>query len=247
MAPTDPGHEAGLTLRPATAEDVAAVAALHVATRRASEPLVPPLTHTDDEVRARVAGLVAGAYVETWVAVTGDEVVGYATFTQTWLDDLYVAPGHQRAGIGSALLELVESQRPGGFSLWVFETNAPARAFYRRHGLVELEHTDGSANEEHAPDLQMAWLGSDPLVLLRRLIDELDDELAVLLARRTALTATVQDQKEVGGRAGRDPAREAEIIDRMLGHVPGMDRERVARIMHTVIDESLAAWEDRQV
>ena len=242
MAPTEPD----LVLRPATGEDAPAVAALHVATRRASEPQIPPQVHTSDEVGAWVAGLVAGDEVAVWVAVVGEEVVGYVSFTETWLDDLYVAPGHQGAGVGAALVELVKSQRPDGFSLWVFESNAPARAFYRRHGLVELEHTDGATNEEHAPDLQMAWLGDDPLTLLRRRIDEVDDQLAVLLARRTALTALVQDHKEVGGRAGRDPDREAEIIDRMVGHVPGTDRDRVARIMHTVIEESLAAWEDRQ-
>ena len=39
----------------------------------------------------------------------------------------------------------------------MFESNAPARAFYARHGLVEREHTDGSENEERAPDLRMAW------------------------------------------------------------------------------------------
>jgi chorismate mutase/ribosomal protein S18 acetylase RimI-like enzyme len=241
VAPTEPD----VALRPATSEDVPAVAALHVATRRASEPLIPPQVHTDVEVHDWVAGLLDRHDVATWVALAGDQVAGYVTFTETWLDDLYVAPLHQRAGIGSALLELVKSQRPAGFSLWVFESNEPARAFYRAHGLVELERTDGADNEERAPDLEMAWLGDEPLTLLRRRIDAVDDELAVLLARRTALTAAVQDHKEVGGRAGRDPDREAEIIDRMVGHVPGMDRERVARIMHTVIEESLAAWEER--
>jgi chorismate mutase/GNAT superfamily N-acetyltransferase len=243
VAPT----EADVVLRPATSEDVPAVAELYVATRRASEPLIPPQVHTDHEVHGSVAGLVARDDVQVWVAVTGGEVAGYAAFTETWLDDLYVAPVHQRAGIGAALLEVVKSQRPGGISLWVFESNEPARAFYRRHGLVELEHTDGATNEELAPDVQMAWLGEDPLALLRRRIDAVDDELAVLLARRTALTAAVQDHKDVGGRAGRDPVRESEIIDRMVGHVPGMDRARVARIMHTVIEESLTAWEERDL
>ena len=68
----------------------------------------------------------------------------------------------------------------------------------------------------------MAWLGEDPLAYLRGRIDEVDDELAVLLARRVALTAAVQDHKEVGGHAGRDPEREAEIVERMAAHVPGL-------------------------
>jgi GNAT superfamily N-acetyltransferase len=91
--------------------------------------------------------------------VHAGEVVGYARFTATWLDDLYVVPGHAGSGIGSALLDLVKSLRPGGFQLWVFEMNAPARAFYARHGLVERERTDGSGNEESAPDIRMEWPG----------------------------------------------------------------------------------------
>jgi chorismate mutase len=61
-----------------------------------------------------------------------------------------------------------------------------------------------------------------------------------------ALTATVQDVKEVGGEAGRDPDREAEIVERMAAHVPGLAKDRIAAVMHTVIAESLAAWEHDQ-
>ena len=50
------------------------------------------------------------------------------------------------------------AEEPGGFCLWVFETNTPARGFYARHGLVELERTDGAGNEEKQPDIRMAWL-----------------------------------------------------------------------------------------
>ena len=54
-----------------------------------------------------------------------------------------------------------------------------ARArFYRRHGLVDLERTDGSANEERAPDIRMAWPGADPLAFYRGLIDDVDADWA---------------------------------------------------------------------
>ncbi len=83
--------------------------------------------------------------------------------TETWLDDLYVAPAFAGQGIGSALLDLAKAQRPQGFCLWVFESNTPARNFYARRGFVELERTDGSGNEERSPDVQMAWPGTDPI------------------------------------------------------------------------------------
>jgi chorismate mutase len=127
----------------------------------------------------------------------------------------------------------------------VFETNLAARRFYRRHGLVELEHTDGSGNEEGAPDLRMAWPGADPVSFLRGQVDEVDAELAVLLARRAALTAAIQRFKPVAGHAGRDPGREAHIAARMAAHAPGLGEEGFRRIMHEVITVSLDAAERR--
>src|SRR3546814_6715428 len=79
----------------------------------------------------------------------------------------------------------------------------------------------------------MAWLGEQPLVFLRNQIDEVDDQLAGLLARRQALTAAVQVRKPVGGHAGRDPQREREIAERMAARAPALGLERVARIVRS--------------
>jgi chorismate mutase/GNAT superfamily N-acetyltransferase len=223
-----------LTLRPATEADAEAVTAVHLAARR--EAAMPPGTHTDAEVGGWLASRIEQD--EVWVAEHGGAVVGYARFTATWLDDLYVAPHAARQGVGSALLDLVKAQRPDGFCLWVFEMNVPARAFYARHGLVELESTDGSANEEHAPDVRMAWPGGNPLVFLRALIDEVDDQLGDLLARRTALTAAVQEIKHD---LTRDLVREREIAEAMALRAPALGTERLSRIVHTIITESLDA------
>jgi chorismate mutase len=122
--------------------------------------------------------------------------------------------------------------------LWVFESNRPARTFYARRGLVELERTDGSGNEEKAPDVRMAWPGRDPVAFFRGLIDEVDDSLADLLARRAALTRVVQDVK---GTRERDPGREAEIVERMARAAPELGPDRLARIVHAIITESLDA------
>ncbi|UUW87623.1 GNAT family N-acetyltransferase [Nocardioides sp. WV_118_6] len=149
MTPTEPG----LILRPARAADVAAMAAVQLAARAAAP--MPPGIHGPDEVRAYLTARLGDS--ETWVAEDGERVVGYARFTRTWLDDLYVDPAHQGQGVGAALLDLVKARHPDGFSLWVFEQNLPARAFYAARGLLEREHTDGSENEERAPDLRMEW------------------------------------------------------------------------------------------
>lgn len=144
-----------MIVRPAVPEDAAAVAEVQLASRRAAA--MSPGIHTDDEVRAWLAARLLQD--EVWVAEVDGLVVGYARFTETWLDDLYVLPAHAGAGVGSALLDVVKALRPRGFGLWVFEVNEPARAFYLRRGLVERERTDGSANEEREPDIKMVWRG----------------------------------------------------------------------------------------
>jgi hypothetical protein len=69
-----------------------------------------------------------------------------------------VQPDCQRAGIGSALLEVAKSRRPGGLRLWVFQRNHGAWAVYARHGFTEVRFTDGSDNEEQEPDVFLADL-----------------------------------------------------------------------------------------
>ena len=227
--------EHDLTLRPAEESDAAAVAEIHLAARRAAA--MPPPVHPEDDVREWLAGRLRSTDT-VWVAEVDGVVGGYARFTESWLDDLYVAPGVSGRGIGSALLDLVKQQRPGGFCLWVFEMNTPARDFYARRGLIELEHTDGSANEERAPDLKLAWPGTDPISFFRRLIDDVDEQLGDLLARRAALTHAVQVHKPD---ATRDPAREAQIAAAMARRAPALGEDRLRRIVHAIITESLDA------
>lgn len=233
-----------LTLRPATSQDLPVLAEVYLRARVAAEPSMPPLAHTHDEVRAHMTGWATGER-DLWLA-EDDEVVGYASIRGGFLDSLYVLPEHHGTGVGSALLDVVKARCPDGFELWVFESNRPARDFYSRRGFVELERTDGSDNEERSPDLKLAWPGPDPVAYFRRQIDRIDDELAVQLGRRNALTAAVQEHKEVPGHAGRDPDRERQIAVRMSTHAPGLGPDAVARIMHIVIAESLDAWESHR-
>lgn len=157
MTPTDVPGDEPLVLRPAEPADVPELVDVFL-TARAAAPM-PASGHSPREVAAFLAGRLESPECtdETWVAEAGGVVVGYARFTPTWLDDLYVAPGAQRVGVGTALLDLVKTLRPDGFGLWVFTSNTPARAFYAGHGFVEIEHTDGSDNEERAPDVRMVW------------------------------------------------------------------------------------------
>jgi GNAT superfamily N-acetyltransferase len=94
------------------------------------------------------------------VSSTGGEVIGFSAVHHDWLDHLYVAPGWQGRGVGSALLARAQVVRPDRLILWVFEANERARAFYRRAGFIEMERTDGRDNMEKVPDVLMRWTGA---------------------------------------------------------------------------------------
>jgi chorismate mutase/ribosomal protein S18 acetylase RimI-like enzyme len=232
--PTEPD----LTLRRAEPEDAEAIADFYTQARVAALPSMPPALHTNEEDRAFFAGQLAKPSHEAWLAERDGELLGYALIDPVWLDHLFIRADVTGSGVGTVLLDLVKALRPDGFSLWVFESNTGARRFYARHGFVELERTDGRANEEKSPDIRMAWPGKEPLAFYRRLVDEVDDQLAELLARRVALTRAIQPHKQV---PGRDPEREAQIVARMAQRAPELGEERLARVLQAIISESLDA------
>jgi ribosomal protein S18 acetylase RimI-like enzyme len=73
------------------------------------------------------------------------------------VEHLYVDPGHQGAGIGSALLDLAKEARPGGLRFWVFQRNDPAPGFYEKHGCRLVKTADGAGIEEREPDALYEW------------------------------------------------------------------------------------------
>jgi GNAT superfamily N-acetyltransferase len=156
VTPTDDAP-AEVTVRRADDEDGPAVAALYTSARVHAVPQMPPALHTAEEDVAFYSRRIADDDVTTWLAEADGELLGFAICTSTFLDGLYVRPGLTGQGIGSLLLDVVEATHPSGYELWVFESNTGARRLYERRGLVEVERTDGSGNEEKAPDVRMAW------------------------------------------------------------------------------------------
>ncbi|MQY02302.1 chorismate mutase [Actinomadura macrotermitis] len=87
--------------------------------------------------------------------------------------------------------------------------------------------------------------GIDSLPAARAAIDEIDAALATLLERRAEVAGVVQRLKPVGGFAGRNPEREAQIVAAMAAHAPGLGAARLARIMNAVIETGLELAEER--
>lgn len=227
-----------LTLRQAEDADAQAMADLYSRARVAAVPMMPPALHSSDENRAWMAIQLAKPTHEAWVAERDGELVGYALLDPVWLDHLFVSPDVTGQGIGEALLEVVKGVRPQGFSLWVFESNVGARRFYARHGLVELERTDGAGNEEKSPDVRVAWPGSDSEAFFTDQLHQVDSQLGDLISRRVALTrARLRRGTVEAVEAGSaDAARQA-----MAERVADLGAEQLARIATTVVAASEAA------
>jgi GNAT superfamily N-acetyltransferase len=142
-------------LRPAGPRDADEIAEVHTVAMRTAMPYLPEL-HTDDETRAWVAEVVL-PHQEVWVAEADGRVVGVASLAGDSLEQLYILPGYQGIGIGSALFEKAKALRPEGFTFYAFQRNARARAFYERRGCVAIAFGDGSGNEEGEPDVFYQW------------------------------------------------------------------------------------------
>ncbi|MFB9267848.1 GNAT family N-acetyltransferase [Bradyrhizobium erythrophlei] len=91
-----------------------------------------------------------------WGAFDGEAMTGVIAFHDGWIEQLYVVPGAQRRGIGSALLAIARKDA-ARLELWTFQRNTQARRFYEARGFVLVEQTDGSRNEEREPDARYLW------------------------------------------------------------------------------------------
>jgi GNAT superfamily N-acetyltransferase len=144
-------------LRRAISSDVGAAAEVWVRARHQSAPAIPPSAHTDGEM-LRYFSDVVFVNSEVWLAeLDAGRVVGVMVLHESWLEHLCLAAEWTGRGIGSRLVELAKGLAPGGLQLWAFVSNAAACRFYERHGFVAVEQTDGSGNEEHAPDVRYLW------------------------------------------------------------------------------------------
>lgn len=147
----------GAQIRPAESGDVAQAAEVYLRSRHAAVPGIPALVHDDDDVRVWFADTVF-THQELWIAEDCPaHVVGVLVLAGDLIEQLYVHPEHARVGVGSQLLTVAKSLRPGGLQLWTFQSNQGARSFYEKHGFTPVEWTDGTDNEEHFPDVRYVW------------------------------------------------------------------------------------------
>ena len=224
---------------PAAGPDAGAVAARPPGGRAAAAAM-PAGVHADEpEVRALPGragrpgrrGLGRRGRRRRWSATPGSRRPGSTTSTS--------CPSTPARGSARPCSTWSRRSGPTASACGSSRCNEPARAFYARHGLVELERTDGSANEEQAPDIRMAWPGAEPLAFLRGLIDEVD-----AAARRPAGPPRGADPRRPGPQ-GRPIAATRSASTRSPPRWPSAPPPSATtgwrRIVHAIITESLDA------
>lgn len=92
-----------------------------------------------------------------WVYESGGSVRGFVAVKDcSTVDRLYVDPGCQRRGVGSALLDHAKSISPSGLELHTHQQNMRALAFYERAGFVPVRWST-SPPPECVPDVELHW------------------------------------------------------------------------------------------
>ena len=91
-----------------------------------------------------------------YVADSGGIAVGFMAIKDDFIDQLYVAPTHQRNGIGKALIEYARTLSPERLWLYTFQINTNGRAFYEKNGFMATKFGVSPAPESE-PDVLYEW------------------------------------------------------------------------------------------
>jgi GNAT superfamily N-acetyltransferase len=149
------------TIRRAGPDDADELAELFWRVREQSVPAIPMIAHPRETVLPFVRDVLLPGF-EVHVVVLDGRMIGFlALMAPDHLGHLYLDRPHTGHGLGSRLVELAKARFPDGLRLWAFQDNHDALRFYRRHGFVAVQWTDGD-NEEGAPDVLMTWSPRTP-------------------------------------------------------------------------------------
>lgn len=123
---------AGYVIRPLRPDDLAGISRVHWRACRIAYRFMA-WSYSLDEVRCWYADKMSGW---DWgqVGCAGEAVVAFIAASGPHLDQLFVDPDHQRAGLGSVLLSAMLERGLRPVTLHVSADNHPARQFYEKFG-----------------------------------------------------------------------------------------------------------------
>lgn len=137
-------HKTDLTIRPWQESDRPFLRTLYLHSRREAWPWLDASQWQLEDFDAAVSG------ERIWVAEQDGHRIGFASVLENdnFLHNLFIDPQYQGAGAGSALLNAVQETFTSTGALKCLTRNAPALAFYQRHGW-EVEATGDSPEGEY--------------------------------------------------------------------------------------------------
>lgn len=116
-----------------------------------------PQVHSSAEEIKYAGDMIDAGWVR--VAHVDGKLVGFIARDESQIHALYVLPGFQNQGVGTALLDDAKGCCDL-LRLWSYQENLTASRFYASRGFAELERTDGSANDTQLPDIYFEWTRS---------------------------------------------------------------------------------------
>ena len=108
------------------------------------------------KVSQQVCREIIATHNQVWGAFLEERMVGILAICGSDIDRMYVAPGRQRQGIGTALLEKARELSPSGLQLHTHQANEGARAFYEKHGFRAVRFGVSPPPESEA-DVEYHW------------------------------------------------------------------------------------------
>ena len=119
-------------------------------------PCFDPLLHSPEEDKAFWRDHV---YRDCQIigSFRDGQLLGQVAISMGWIHQLHVDPAYHGQGVGAGLVNVVKAHFDD-IQLWTLQANLGARRFYERHGFIAVEFTDGSRNEEQAPDVRYRWV-----------------------------------------------------------------------------------------
>ncbi|NDI34432.1 GNAT family N-acetyltransferase [Chengkuizengella sediminis] len=91
-----------------------------------------------------------------YLALMEQKVTGFIAFNNPVITQLFISLNHQKSGLGTKLLQYIQSISSGYLELYTFQRNLNARAFYKKHQFKETEFGLSEA-ENNEPDVKLAW------------------------------------------------------------------------------------------
>ena len=127
--------------------------------RRAREQAFPDFQrrkgHTFEEDQAYFRDVIL-INDDVWVVEAEEGPVAFMAIAGDFIDQLYVDPGHQRLGLGKALLEHARTLSPEHLWLYTLQINVNGMKFYEKNGFRPVKFGVSPAPESE-PDVEYHW------------------------------------------------------------------------------------------